>query len=409
MEFDISYKGKKNNINIARSVDIKKNIKLVKNNSLYFIMNIANGAVVAIDFEIYNKLDNYLKGFKKVDEINEYVAKLEEMGFFENITYERQAYFHITDRCNLNCIGCYSDLGNRDNFKDMNIQDIKTIFQELKKHKVVQIIYSGGEPTLRKDISSILKMAKEEFCFTNILISNGSKRLGENILKHLDVLSLSIDDFKKDVNELGRKLNYANILYNIEKCKSIGVSVSGIITIHEKNVDKIATYFEISKEYELPISFSIFYPTRKPNRVDNEFILTDEGLQKVVESSFREMSNTIEGILSHDNIYCRDICEGGRTTISIDSYGNLNPCHMLPDIVLGNLLVDSEFAWENLEHFIENTFVADEECDKCQFKFFCGAGCRSRAYYYKSLQAKDPYCFMYKLYYDKLISEIPGN
>lgn len=387
----------------------EENIKLVKSNNLYFIMNTMNGAIVAIDFEVYDKLDKYLKELNKDDSIEGYISNLEEMGFFENNIYERQAYFHITDHCNLNCTGCYSALDSRNNSKDMSIEDIRTIFQELKDHKVTQIIYSGGEPTLRGDISSILKMAKEEFHYINILISNGSKSLDEDILRHLDILSLSIDDFKEDRNELGRELNYSSILYNIEKCKSMNKSVNGIITIHEKNIDKIDTYFEISEKYELPISFSIFYPTEKDNRLNNDFILTDIGLQKIVETSFEKMPNMIEGILSHDNIYCREICEAGRTTISIDSHGNLNPCHMLLDINLGNLLDDSQSAWTNLECFINSTSIEDEECNICQFKLFCGAGCRARSYYSQTIESKDPYCLMYKLYYDKLISEIAIN
>ena len=89
----------------------------------------------------------------------------------------------------------------------------------MKNHNVSTIIYSGGEPTLRDDLSNILKMAKEDFGFINILISNGSKEIDIEVLKYLDELSLSIDDFKSKKNELGRILNNESILKNIEKCK----------------------------------------------------------------------------------------------------------------------------------------------------------------------------------------------
>lgn len=276
----------------------------------------------------------------------------------------------------------------------------------MKNHNVSTIIYSGGEPTLRDDLSNILKMAKEDFGFINILISNGSKEIDIEVLKYLDELSLSIDDFKSKKNELGRILNNESILKNIEKCKKINLSVAGIITIHEQNIDKVEEYFEVSRKYELPISFSMFYPTSKDEVYNNQFILSDEGLEKLVKSSLGKMPHVMEDILGADNIYCRDTCEVGRTSISVNSRGQLNPCHMIPDIKLGSLIDDAEATWKELELFNKNKLIENEECNSCQYEYFCGGGCRARAYYDNSLKSRDPYCTMYKSYYSELLAEI---
>ena len=150
----------------------------------------------------------------------------------------------------------------------------------------------------------------------------------------------------------------------------------------------------------------MFYPTSKDEVYNNQFILSDEGLEKLVKSSLGKMPHVMEDILGADNIYCRDTCEVGRTSISVNSRGQLNPCHMIPDIKLGSLIDDAEATWKELELFNKNKLIENEECNSCQYEYFCGGGCRARAYYDNSLKSRDPYCTMYKSYYSELLAEI---
>ena len=59
-------------------------------------------------------------------------------------------HFYVTRRCNLRCKMC-NVWKNRDS-KEMNLREIKTAAQKIKKLGASHIVITGGEPLLRKDI-----------------------------------------------------------------------------------------------------------------------------------------------------------------------------------------------------------------------------------------------------------------
>lgn len=83
---------------------------------------------------------------------------------------------HLAHHCNLNCASCYvfSSIADKEfpDFDEMD-RDLKRI-SELTHAEVNEIVVSGGEPLLNKDINDYLTMVRKHFPETNIkLITNG--------------------------------------------------------------------------------------------------------------------------------------------------------------------------------------------------------------------------------------------
>lgn len=92
--------------------------------------------------------------------------------------------------------------------------------------------------------------------------------------------------------------------------------------------------------------------------------------------------------------------------VSIDSDGEVYPCHLLqdPSMSLGNVFREAltdilakdetrEIAGLNVDDF--------EGCSECGHRYLCGGGCRARSYFrYGDLQSKDGYCAMMQTYFD---------
>jgi MoaA/NifB/PqqE/SkfB family radical SAM enzyme len=120
------------------------------------------------------------------------------------------AVFHLTGRCNLNCVYC-EDYGARrpnDELAQLGVlplaqaERVLTILRQATPH----LILTGGEPLLYPEIDTLVSRAKAGYHFQHVtLLTNGlllSKHLG--LLPHLDQLVISLDSL--DVARWGQTI-----------------------------------------------------------------------------------------------------------------------------------------------------------------------------------------------------------
>ncbi len=103
----------------------------------------------------------------------------------------------IENACNLNCIYCFAE---HKNLNDFNL-NYKEIIKNILSLKPKTIILTGGEPTLNKDLKEILKYIGEKA--VTIIDSNGTYLCFEELLPHLQnsVVRFSIDSLDTKVLE----------------------------------------------------------------------------------------------------------------------------------------------------------------------------------------------------------------
>ncbi len=92
---------------------------------------------------------------KKV--IRFYLEKLEKIDKKNSENANKTAFVYITNRCNAKCEHCfYWDELNK-NVDEMSLDDYKVLANNFK-NDVNQVIITGGEPFLRKEIDQIFKI-----------------------------------------------------------------------------------------------------------------------------------------------------------------------------------------------------------------------------------------------------------
>lgn len=163
------------------------------------------------------------------------------------------ALIEVTQNCNLRCRFCFADSASG-KVKDPSIEQIGALYQSVMKASgSCNIQLSGGEPTVRDDLSLIIKKGKEigfrfiQINTNGIRLAEDEKFVGELKAAGLDSVFLQFDGTSDLIYEKlrGRKL-FAAKQKAIENCGKYGIGVvlvpTLVPTINTDNIGKIIDF-----------------------------------------------------------------------------------------------------------------------------------------------------------------------
>ncbi|WP_427181640.1 radical SAM protein [Paenibacillus sp. TC-CSREp1] len=397
---------------------LHKDIRQFEIDGIRMIGNVGNGSIIGLDAKGVRLIERIIGGTEIIDPDEEEQLLLDCM--IENHFFKEEkkglkaAYVHLTDRCNLHCVGCYSYVEER-NLKDaLPFEKICHVLTELKESGVEQIVFSGGEPFIRNDIVAICKFAKENLGIKTLhVISNGTMnyKRHEEAFNYIDALSISVDGFNEETRFIRDQGIMPKIIKNIKYLRQ-KASVTLIATIHAQNIDHIDDYLNFAKQLGVKLSFSIF--TVDPeDEYFRPYIFDNPSLVKFS----KKISKLDQNIPIYDmpageiELTCRGNCEVGKEMVSIGADGTVYPCHMLHDASLGLGNVLDERLDKLLTHpdnpFLELDVDHIEECKECKYRYLCGGGCRGRSWlYHRTLNNRDAFCPFIKNFYKDSIERL---
>jgi MoaA/NifB/PqqE/SkfB family radical SAM enzyme len=125
---------------------------------------------------------------------------------------------------------------------------------------VAEIVFTGGNPLLRRDMGEILRYAHDLFPLVSIY-DNGSlawRRIKE--LKYADVVCVSVNSLDSKVNDwlCGVSGALDASLKSIRALKSEKINVVAAITISEANIDEASKMIEFFGLKDIPIVLSLY-------------------------------------------------------------------------------------------------------------------------------------------------------
>lgn len=390
---------------------LRENIKLFNVKGIDMLGNPRTGAIIGLTQSgrlfiesLYNDGVDATESYS--GEQYSIVQALETMDFIDTGDSDiplRSAYVHLTDHCNLHCIGCYSLVDDRNKHQDLSGDQFLALLDKLAASGVRQVVFSGGEPTMHHDTPRIAQHAKS-LGMRVILITNGTiapKRV-LSIVPYLDVLSVSIDGYDNDSTFLRDPGIMNRILSFIEEMKK-HTNVHLIVTLHRQNVPFMLKYVELARQEKVTFNFSIL-TVAPDDPTCADFILRDPDLAEI-----SRVMNETEDLYVEESVLarlkdgsfaltCVDRCGVACKLVSVAADGSVYPCHMLHNdqLVLGNIInEDLPTILQRGRYIADITVDEIEECMDCQFKYLCGGGCRARSFlYYGDFYHRDPFCPM---------------
>ncbi len=331
----------------------------------------------------------------------------------------KAAYVHVTQRCNLSCIGCYSLDDKRNKLPDAAAEQFEQAFEKLADLGVVGIIVSGGEPFLRADLPELCEAAKRVGIGRVTVITNGTlvtmEMLGR-LAPFVDCVSVSFDGLSQSAPAFIRKTQRFNeLVRTIKLIQEAGIQAHMIPTIHHGNYREMEGYLQLSDSLGASMNFSLLSCCDVDNDEFGSLVPRGEVLEDMGRAVFETGKASPVDVLDlpvGSSLAVRRNCGAACNTLSVGADGAVYPCHMLhyPELAVGNIFSDDAQYIANAlrSHKLANMSVRDiEACRPCAYQHVCGGGCRARAYAEAgSLAAADPYCAMTREFYRCLEREM---
>ena len=253
------------------------------------------------DDELYNRVEDYTPSITSVENpcVPDESACPSNCGLCsKHETSTVLGLIDVTNRCNLRCPVCFANAAAAGYIYEPTQDEIRQMLRNLrnlKPHPCPAIQYAGGEPTVRKDIVELVKMAKEEG-FTHVQIATNGIRLAkrENLAKELkeaglNTVYLAFDGVTPEpyIYNRGRDLLQDKI-QAIENCRKVGLGVVLVPTlvkgINDHQVGEIIKFAFDHNENIYGVNFQpVSFAGRTPADHVEEQRITIPDFVKIIE------------------------------------------------------------------------------------------------------------------------------
>ena len=324
------------------------------------------------------------------------------------------AYLHVTQRCNLSCVGCYSFDDQRNCLPDAPLEAIERALDELAAAGLATLIISGGEPFLRDDLPDIVAYAKRTCGIKSVTVLSNGTCLADEALAALapnvDCVSISFDGCSASAPAYIREeQRFDELVAAVKAVQAAGIQAHIIPTVYKRNIDDLADYVRLSKDLGATLNFSLL--TCAPDDELAALLPDEEALRKLGASILTLDGGKPLALMDAPvglNLTVKRNCGAGYRGVSIAADGTVYPCHMLhrPELAMGNVFAGT--LAEALESEVSARCRAldaanFEGCATCRYERICGGGCRARSLFASgSLESPDSYCAMTLEFYDRL-------
>jgi Fe-coproporphyrin III synthase len=342
-----------------------------------------------------------------------------------------------TRTCNLNCVHCYTDSCNQKYEGEMTTEEGRALIDDLAGFRIPSLLFSGGEPLMRKDLFSLIEYAAGKG-IRPVISTNGTliDRAAARNIRDTGVVYVGISlDGMEDVNDKFRGVEgaFSRAMKGFENCAAVGQRVGLRLTLTRRNYADLDRIFDfIEKEgihracfYHLVYSGrggNLFTEdlTHRESRDAMDIILarTSDYFSRGLDINILTVDNHADGVYIYlkldekDKKRSREVYNlltwngGGAYSTgvgiaNIDFFGNVHPDQFWQDYSLGNVrernfgdiwLDETDPLMRGLKHKAD---YIRGRCRLCRYRELCTGSMRVRAYRtYNDPWAPDPQCYL---------------
>jgi radical SAM protein with 4Fe4S-binding SPASM domain len=343
--------------------------------------------------------------------------------------------WNTTRRCNLHCVHCYSKSENKLYPNELTTSEAKAFVEDLAEFAVPVLLFSGGEPLLRKDLFEIAQLATSKG-IRAVLSTNGTL-ITEDAAKQLkhagfSYVGVSLDGIGETNNKFRGKENAFDMaVAGMRNCLKAGVKPGLRFTVTKYNVKDLPKIFDFIETEKIPRAcfYHLAYVGRGTSMANDDLTheqtreFMDYILAKTEEFNRRQVNTEILTVDNHaDAAYlylklkkkdpekAEEVMRllktnkgnsSGSGIGCVDSTGWVHPDQFWQHYSLGNIREQrfSEIWSKDTEPLLQalrnrkSRLVG--KCIQCRFLDICNGNLRVRAEAtYSDIWAPDPACYL---------------
>jgi 12,18-didecarboxysiroheme deacetylase len=195
--------------------------------------------------------------------------------------------WNITQRCNLKCIHCYAHAKDVAFKNELTTEEGKVLLDDFAQFGVPVVLFSGGEPVIRKDLPELARYAVERG-MRAVISTNGTLITPEKaaLFKEIGLSYVGISlDGMEEVNDRfrGMKGAFQGAVTGIRNCQEAGIKVGLRFTMNRLNASEIPSIFDLIEELNVPriCFYHLVYTGRGSKLIEED--LSHEETRAVVD------------------------------------------------------------------------------------------------------------------------------
>lgn len=291
----------------------------------------------------------------------------------------------ITYRCNNDCEHCY--MGGSQEREELTTDQWKNVIDIVDSINVGSLVFTGGEPTLRKDLCELVDYNHD---LVTGLVTNGrlltKKLVGELEASELDHIQITIEGLKDTHNAMVGANAYDETMAGIRNSLESNMYILTNTTLTKKNCD------------EFPKLLQKLHGMGLKNFAVNSIIYSGKAENADYGLPIGKIKELLDGIQELSADYDMNMvwytptrrceldpvemglglkcCSAARINVTVEPDGNVIPCQSWFKS-MGNILTDPwEKIWNSeLAKSIRKREYMPEECKGCAMYDNCTSGC----------------------------------
>ena len=340
------------------------------------------------DFDsIYGSLLNVGKGDCPISEVGLETKETEPQKW----TAPPRMDLALTYKCNNNCYFCYT--GGPHKVAELTTKEWKKALDKIWESGVPQVVFTGGEPTLRKDLVELVDHAQE---FVTGLVTNGRRlaRLASDLRRvSLDYVQVSLEAPTAAVHDkmVGVNGAWKETVDGIQAGLKSGLEVITNTTLTKDNASVFPDLMKTGSALGLKtMACNILICSGRGTGARKDMQLSMDELKGTLDKALEAAKKAGIGLEWYSPTCYKQFnpieygfgvkaCSAAQYNLTVEPDGSVIPCQSWMKEKVGNILKD---PWESIWNhpvsvgFREKAYLKDrEECKECEHLPQCYGGC----------------------------------
>ncbi len=307
----------------------------------------------------------------------------------------------LTYRCNNRCTFCYASAPDRGHdVPEMTTEEVTRVITKIvEQAKVPTISFTGGEPTLRRDLAELVAFAKRAKMRVN-LITNGIRCADESFVRQLkeaglDSAQVSLEAANAAVHNrvVGNPQAFDKTVQGLKNLKAAGIHTHTNTTINRHNRDHLRELIDFLADLQQE-----YFSMNMVIRTGGAIRAGEKQASEEPEIGYREIGDLVLGLKQHAEArgmrfvwyspvpYClfnpaqhglgSQSCAAADGLLSVNPAGDVLPCSSFEQGI-GNLLhEDFDAIWQTrtAKYWRRKEFLPPD-CRGCDLANLCCGAC----------------------------------